>query len=891
MADQEIDIEGIQKALDELQDKFGISDKALSAFTKAVKKTANDFQKELSNLNKEIVKGKKGYEDQLKLLKNLDDAIEELTESMEDEQDATKKLAAEQTKAALLAQRDSLQTSASIRGLGEATAKATTSMALAGVKGAGDFVKGLQSNASGIDLAAGLMNAGIDVATAGVKGLGAGATAVAPMLMRFGPAGMVAGAALALLGIAAETGADSLNKLAKFGVEVLQKEAEKTFKAFNSMNASGAMFTDGMTGMVNAAGAAGLTVDAFSKVVQENQSAIAASGLGMTEGVKQMGRISSDLKKSGVQNQLMKLGFSLEEQAGLISETTANMRKAAGGTVTDQEVAEQTKKYAENLRLIASITGEDAKKKVEAAAAAANELIFQQKLAGKSNEQRAQINAAMATMSEQERKNFIDRVALGEVINKEGAIYEATVGGAREKGEAALRLFDQNALTAKTNSDLNAKYGEQINKNIIAQEAIGMAAHAVGGDLATMGKGMVETMDNNNKYTKKAVAEGNKNLAGAGNTGDKLTNGLIGAEQAAYDLKIALQKELLPAVTNFAVAAEQILKGTRKMLDELGLGDPERRAREAAEEKALKDEYRKKHGSLGDYMLGQDKAAYERKKAREEEISKMSEEDAKKARESDQRTADLSKKSGARQGPSIYEQMLANKQIEYRADGGPVDANKPYVVGEQGPEVIVPNSSGTVLNKEQLEKLKTLSVGQLTSQAMTSIQGITSEGKGSIAGYFLEAANALKNDNGVWTLGGEVVDQNTAREILDFARGWPKLKQEIQGELDKAKAIIGEGGSKLDASMNEGGYSTKMSDYATGFAKGGIASGSLSGYSATLHGTEAVVPLPDNKSIPVNLDGSALSGALQAQSDILNNILSAMQQNNKYASGLLQASM
>lgn len=39
------------------------------------------------------------------------------------------------------------------------------------------------------------------------------------------------------------------------------------------------------------------------------------------------------------------------------------------------------------------------------------------------------------------------------------------------------------------------------------------------------------------------------------------------------------------------------------------------------------------------------------------------------------------------------------------------------------------------------------------------------------------------------------------------------------------------------------------------FAGGGIASGSKNGYPATLHGTEAVVPLPDGRTIPVTIQG------------------------------------
>jgi hypothetical protein len=38
-----------------------------------------------------------------------------------------------------------------------------------------------------------------------------------------------------------------------------------------------------------------------------------------------------------------------------------------------------------------------------------------------------------------------------------------------------------------------------------------------------------------------------------------------------------------------------------------------------------------------------------------------------------------------------------------------------------------------------------------------------------------------------------------------------------------------------------------------GYRTGGIAVGPQSGYQATLHGTEAVVPLPDGKSIPVEM--------------------------------------
>jgi hypothetical protein len=74
-------------------------------------------------------------------------------------------------------------------------------------------------------------------------------------------------------------------------------------------------------------------------------------------------------------------------------------------------------------------------------------------------------------------------------------------------------------------------------------------------------------------------------------------------------------------------------------------------------------------------------------------------------------------------------------------------------------------------------------------------------------------------------------------------------------------------------------------------AEGGIADGPTSGFAATLHGTEAVVPLPDNRSIPVSLDSSSITAALDQHTGLLNQILDTMKKNNSISSGILQASM
>jgi len=92
------------------------------------------------------------------------------------------------------------------------------------------------------------------------------------------------------------------------------------------------------------------------------------------------------------------------------------------------------------------------------------------------------------------------------------------------------------------------------------------------------------------------------------------------------------------------------------------------------------------------------------------------------------------------------------------------------------------------------------------------------------------------------------------------------------------------------------------------YSSGGVASGSTSGYPAILHGTEAVVPLPNGRSIPVEMmggssqqnnvtvnvaidnQGNATTDTSQQGPNIGNIIAQAVQkelQNQKRAGGIL----
>ncbi len=60
---------------------------------------------------------------------------------------------------------------------------------------------------------------------------------------------------------------------------------------------------------------------------------------------------------------------------------------------------------------------------------------------------------------------------------------------------------------------------------------------------------------------------------------------------------------------------------------------------------------------------------------------------------------------GSTVGPGMASQALPagfNQYLAARADGGPVSGNSPYLVGERGPELFVPRSSGAIVPNHQL---------------------------------------------------------------------------------------------------------------------------------------------------------------------------------------------
>ena len=545
-----------------LADTFGVTNTELAGLIKNIRNNSKDFEKEIKRLNDQVKKGRAGYADQLALIDRLNDEIEKLGNSTADQAKKSK----------LLSDRKELVEKAAVKNFQEQRQKFGEELGKAAITGTGKFVRGLQDGVSATQLTNTVLNASIDVAAAGISAAGSATTGFGAVMMNAkNPVVAGLGVFVSGLGYAGKAAAEAGAALAKFGVEILSKEVEKTIKAFGSISAAGALFADGMTGVRLAAAQSRLPLEAFAAVISRQSATLAAAGLSVPMAVKKLGGALA-AGGDGMRLKFLNLGFRIEEHGDLVAETMARMAQSAGPLrASDEEVAAQTQKYAENLRVIAAITGEDAKKKMAAVQEQANQLAFQQKLAGMDVTQRDNIINAMGNMTDLQRKNFMDMMVFGSVINTEGAAAAALSSGLRDSTAEAVRSAQAGNLDAGKMLEINSQFSAQMQKDILAQTALGFAGAANIGGLAqalaeALGKSLIEVQ----KFTPEAIAEAKRLGKLQGETVDPMTKQLNSAAIAATKLAMAMEIKLLPYMEKFGEYSEKILAGFVSYLGGLG---------------------------------------------------------------------------------------------------------------------------------------------------------------------------------------------------------------------------------------------------------------------------------------------------------------------------------
>jgi len=371
---------------------------------------------------------------------------------------------------------------------------------------AGKLVKSYQGSSDGLSTATNMAQAGIGLAATGAEKAGGIMQKVAPALSMLGPYGMAAGAALSVLGTIVGAAGAAMREIAEKAMPIMNTQINAMSKSYMDAASTGALFGNGMSEMIKTSADAGLSMGTFSNIIKNNAGDLAKSGLGIAEGAKQVAGVGKIMRDSGTTEQLLKFGVSLEEQGGLVAQTVAKMRAGGGGAVDQSKVAEYTAKYAKDLKTLGDLTGEDVKSKEKQAQEAANNLAFQQELAGMAPEQRAKIQDAMKNMTALEQKAFMERmINNGELMSEDTNMMASQSKAFSDKTSQMFKDAQSGVLDLGRQTELNTQYGDAMKQDMLAMKDVAKAAFAGVEGVGNLAKNAMEQLTQSLTQTPEAL--------------------------------------------------------------------------------------------------------------------------------------------------------------------------------------------------------------------------------------------------------------------------------------------------------------------------------------------------------------------------------------------------
>jgi len=657
-----------------------------------------------------------------------------------------------------------------------------------------DSLKKLGSSAVGLARSIKDNKQGADVFTDSIT---SGADAVAKYTSKFGVLGQVIG------GIA---------KAGAAYIGAVNKQSDALFKSYQELSRFGAAGAGGMTEVFANLKRFGYGVEELGNMtalIAESSKELAVFNGSVFGGARELANLSADITSSGLQQQFMNMGMSVDEinkgnrayylqMNRLNRQQQINTQGAAAYHVEMEALSRltgQTRKEMEDQRLQAL--------QMDEVFAAINKSANPDKVFAAFNSLNA-INPKLAK-------------AVGQSLNGIVGQSEEQMQYIQATNGRILELSMQLQQDTITLDDFNRELALSVQGNMALRESISVIAGA--------GKFMGDSLFADAQLVQKYGKANSTTFAGMTKEVQLAGSGFDGATDSAAGLRISQMKSR-DAMENFVNVGVRPVTAAMEIL-------------------AKAVEYLTMLIPFG----GRAKAQYEKEKA------------------------DAAKKQAKIEGEGLagIREMIAAKE-----SGGD------YNVMVGGQKMDLTNMSiADVMNMQQ----QRIASGQ--NSAAGKYQIINSTLKGLVAEGGIDTS--AKFDQQMQDRLADMLIQK--RGYSDYKSG-KMSKEQFATNLSKEWAALPSGPGNQSYYAGVGNNKAHYSwDQVMGmqFANGGIASGPSSGYQAMLHGTEAVVPLQDGRSIPVtNTSSPEQMGVMSAQLDKLDELISVMKNQLSVSNRILQ---
>lgn len=257
---------------------------------------------------------------------------------------------------------------------------------------------------------------------------------------------------------------------------------EKNIATFQQMSQSGATLGGNLDQVRRSAAGMYLSMDEFSKLMQESTPILRYLGGTSEEGARNLIKFNTGLIQGNVGKQLLSMGYTLEEVNGMLGSYASVVGGVQEGDVKNQKRMEQSvKNFAQELDLSAQLEGKTRKQKEEELKKAAAQAAVEAKLAGMTAEQKDKYAQALAA-AQREGQGAVDALhseMLGfPPMTKAAQMYTAVVGDGAAAQRRNAQIVNDNSTAAESRSKIDRNAATATAANIKAYEDGGAALQA-----------------------------------------------------------------------------------------------------------------------------------------------------------------------------------------------------------------------------------------------------------------------------------------------------------------------------------------------------------------------------------------------------------------------------
>lgn len=502
-----------------------------------------------------------------------------------------------------------------------------------------------------IQSAAGLLTKGINVAASGMNVLS-------------NVAGKLPGAFGSVPKALGKATADVASTVLHDANQVLAQEYMATARSYKDFSEMGASFANGLSDIRGHVNQSGLTFEQYTAVIKANREDVRALGGTLSDGsykVSQvMGHLATQTGSSGkkLREELLNMGIGLEEQGAISINYMANMRQLVGQDKlrgkSEAELAQETRKYAESLKVLSEVTGKDAKAVMEKA---------------RQETMRAGI---MSTLSATQQKSLMDTF---------GGM-EAVPDAVRDNVKNAL----MQQLTGGTITDPVVAQSKELTEYI---KSLAKQVQAGTGEMTPKTIEMTAALG-------KQIQEQNRMGNGLGSVTDKVV--LFGGGMDTAVGKLAAAYNALGSMTIEPGAVQKSIENMRK-----GANSTDELTNSFTKTTIATNDFARTMSNVATKLLPE----YADILRRSVEATTTGITAAVKIF-----TGEITAKQFLREVIATVREMSATNNPrpaansaprEARAKGGPVVPGQNYLVGEKGPELFIPKDKGTIIPGAELK--------------------------------------------------------------------------------------------------------------------------------------------------------------------------------------------